>query len=100
MHSKAKLLEKYPDMTIDMLKRFYGKPGSIMESEEKRELWNNMAFVNSVAPKNSSNSELHGIHSWLDNLDLREFFDTTYSVYTIFYCRFGSIDCRGYWRKA
>ena len=48
MHSKAKLLEQYPNMTTDMLNRFYGKPGSIMEIEEKRELWNNMAVLNSV----------------------------------------------------
>ena len=52
MHSKAKLLERYPDMTTDMLKRFYGKPGSIMEIDEQRELWSNMAMLNSVAPKN------------------------------------------------
>jgi len=89
MHSKQRLAQKYPSMSLDILERFYGKIGS----ESMRAVWNNMAVLGVDGTGNSSTL------AWLTKIDLRDLFDDTYPYYHIYYCRIQHSDCRGYWRK-
>ena len=85
MHSLKKLTTKYPDITIDVLKEFYGR--SAVKMMEKNHQHNVDSLASSV-----NFTRFNGI-------GLRTFYNDTSPDYIMVYCKIALFDCRAFWKK-
>lgn len=87
-HSAWKLAQRYPAISIDQIKKFYGYASSRLEMD----LWSKLVITKLT-------KKLAIKWPGTDSVNMTEFFQNTSPGYFIYHCQFGHIDCRRMWRK-
>ena len=84
MHSLEKLTTKYPNITIDVLKEFYGR--SAVKMMERNHRHNVTALASTV-----NFTRFNGI-------GMRTFYKDTSPNYMMIYCKIALFDCSTFWK--